>query len=176
MPIFRLPLSAALPLALLSLVPAQAAPARHHLTLPVAAPDSRQPKKVTLTDKDNGQKVMLNAGDTLIVRLKSNVTTGYSWRMAGETPDKALSSWLTMAGEPGYVPDPHAPHVVGSGGVQVFRFHAPPFKGAMEAIHAVPLMLEYRGPGDNGTGPAAKQWQVTVQVAWHEKFRKANPH
>ncbi len=160
---------AALPLVALSLVPASAAPTRRHI--PVSVQDQKHPKTVTLADKDNGRKVSLNAGDTLVVRLKSNVTTGYSWRMADGTPDTALSSWLKTSGEPLYVPDPHAPHVVGSGGTQVFRFHAPPFKGAMEAIQVVPLHLEYRGPGDNGTGPAAKQWQVTVAVARHEKFK-----
>ena len=38
-----------------------------------------------LTEAENGEEVLLDAGEQFQVRLESNASTGYSWEMAAET-------------------------------------------------------------------------------------------
>jgi len=64
----------------------------------------------------------LVVGDTLVVRLAGNPTTGYDWRVVS-----ANDALLPAAGEPVYAPSADLP---GAGGVYTFRFLA---KAAGEA-------------------------------------------
>src|SRR5690242_5907025 len=49
-----------------------------------AGPNAKPAPAITLTEQDNGRDIDLNAGETLIVRLPSNPSTGYNWIVAGE--------------------------------------------------------------------------------------------
>ena len=42
------------------------------------------PHTVTITDTDNGKDVDLTTGQTLIVKLKGNPSTGYAWSVSGD--------------------------------------------------------------------------------------------
>jgi len=46
---------------------------------PAAGP--AQGKVVTATDRDNNETIHLNVGDKLVVRLASNPSTNYSWKV-----------------------------------------------------------------------------------------------
>ena len=76
------------------------------------------PNEVRLTEKggDCGSTVELNTGDTLVLTLEGNPTTGYVWEI--ESNDPAV---LESAGEPEFNPDSEA---IGSGGTYTFRFTA----------------------------------------------------
>jgi predicted secreted protein len=74
-------------------------------------------KVQTVTEKDSGKNVGLAVGDRLIVRLKSNPTTGYSWMAV-----KLSSAALKQVGKPKYESDPDPKP--GSGGTDVFTYDA----------------------------------------------------
>ena len=42
---------------------------------------SPEPTQTSLTMRDSGRSVRLCAGDTLIIKLESNPTTGYNWQL-----------------------------------------------------------------------------------------------
>jgi inhibitor of cysteine peptidase len=77
---------------------------------------------VTATAADAGSAFTLVTGDTLVVRLDANPTTGYDWRVM--STNEAL---LPAAGEAVYASSADLP---GAGGVDTFRFLA---KAAGEA-------------------------------------------
>ena len=79
-----------------------------------------QARTVLVTDANNEKAVTLAPGDTLVVRLAANVTTGYSWNVVYDPTGP-----LTLSGKPRYVETPHAPGIVGSGGTSEFRFAVP---------------------------------------------------
>lgn len=72
---------------------------------------------ITLTQADNGKSVVLHVGQTAVITLQENPTTGYQW--AVEPSPKPLliltSSAYTTAAKPG---------LVGAGGQRVLRFQA----------------------------------------------------
>jgi len=91
------------------------------------------PNEVRLTEKggDCGSTVELNTGDTLVLTLEGNPTTGYVWEI--ESNDPAV---LESAGVPEFNPDSEA---IGSGGTYTFRFTA-------VAEGKVTLKLVYQRP------------------------------
>jgi inhibitor of cysteine peptidase len=71
---------------------------------------------ITLTAGDNGKTIELKAGDTLVIRLDENPTTGYRWAVerGGEgffEPPRAE-----------FIQNPDA--LTGAGGSRIFTFHA----------------------------------------------------
>jgi inhibitor of cysteine peptidase len=71
---------------------------------------------ITLTIGDNGKTIEVKAGDTLVIRLDENPTTGYRWAVerGGEgffDPPSAE-----------FIRDPDAK--TGAGGSRIFTFHA----------------------------------------------------
>ena len=70
--------------------------------------------EVKLDESDDGSQVALNGGQTLVVSLEGNPTTGYTWETA-EVDQKVLRE----VGEPQFEAESDA---VGSGGVQTLRF------------------------------------------------------
>ena len=70
---------------------------------------------ITLNDNDNRNNVTLNRGETVIVRLSSNPTTGYDWNLADNAPSN-----LQLVG-PSTFERPHN-NLPGAGGVRVYRF------------------------------------------------------
>jgi predicted secreted protein len=70
---------------------------------------------VVITEKDDGMPVKVVVGDTLVVRLASNPTTGYEWQTI-----KLDTDYLQSTGEPIY--ESPSTRMPGAGGTQVFTF------------------------------------------------------
>ena len=71
----------------------------------------------TLHGQDNGSTVTLNAGDSLVVELRGNASTGYAWQRTG-----SLEETILYPVEEGtYRPDRNVP---GSSGTFAFRYLA----------------------------------------------------
>lgn len=114
------------------------------------APTPRQPlATVAAEDTDNGSVVLLEQGGKLTVRLASNPTTGYSWRVA-----RMDATALRQDGEPAYAPT--APDIVGTGGFERFMF---------TALRAgeTELVLEYVRPWEQK--PADKLFHLKIRIA-----------
>jgi len=73
-----------------------------------------------VTDADKGAEIVIRDGDTLIVALSGNATTGFQWTDVTENAFPVLES----VDGPDYVPDPAPPGVGGSGGTFMFRYKA----------------------------------------------------
>ena len=70
--------------------------------------------EVKLDAGDDGSQVELNAGQTLVVSLEGNPTTGYTWE-AAELDEQVLR----QVGETEFKPESDA---IGAGGVQTLHF------------------------------------------------------
>ncbi len=101
-----------------------------------------------ITASDAGKTIDLNKGDTLVVSLEGNATTGYSWVVADPAP-----SILQQAGDFEVTPVSDA---MGAPGTIVLKF------SAVQSGQAT-LTLEYRRPWEKGVAPD-KTYEVTVVV------------
>ena len=70
--------------------------------------------EVNLDANDNGSQVELKTGQTLVISLEGNPTTGYTWEV-----DKVDEGVLRQVGEAEFEPESDA---VGAGGVQILHF------------------------------------------------------
>ena len=95
--------------------------------------------EVNLDAGDDGSQVEINAGQTLVVSLEGNPTTGYTWE-AAELDDQVLR----QVGETEFKPDSDA---IGAGGVQTLRFEA------MNSGQTT-LKLVYHRPWEEDVEPA----------------------
>ncbi|HAJ38685.1 MAG TPA: hypothetical protein DCL15_23710 [Chloroflexi bacterium] len=96
--------------------------AGYSLTVVVPPREPGASGAVAATAADAGGTFTLVTGDTLVVRLEANPTTGYDWRVVSTN-----AALLPTAGEPVYATSADLP---GAGGVDTFRFLA---KAAGEA-------------------------------------------
>jgi len=69
------------------------------------------PEQLPITTSDNGTKVNAFVGQTLVITLEGNPTTGYTWEIQGLDPTMFL-----QVGEPQFTSS--NPNLVGSGGTQ----------------------------------------------------------
>lgn len=108
------------------------------LALTVATGCSPQ-QEVKASIDDDGREMQLKKGQTLVVTLEGNPTTGYSWE-AAEPLDEQV---LRQAGEPEFKAESD---LVGAGGVQILRF---------EAVNAgqTTLKLVYHRPWEKDVEP-----------------------
>ncbi|MEP7135294.1 MAG: protease inhibitor I42 family protein [Chloroflexota bacterium] len=104
--------------------------------------------KVTITEQDAGKTITLKTGDTLIVSLEGNMTTGFSWIPATQTP-----VLLEQVGEVAVTPVSNA---IGAPGKILLQFKATE-KGQTN------LHLDYKRSWEQGVAPA-KTFDVTVVV------------
>ena len=74
-------------------------------------------QEVKASIDDDGREKQLKKGQTLVVTLEGNPTTGYSWEVAEPLDEQVLR----QAGEPEFKAESEA---LGAGGVQVLRFEA----------------------------------------------------
>jgi inhibitor of cysteine peptidase len=104
--------------------------------------------EVKLDASNNGGQKELARGQTVVLNLDSNPTTGFSWAIADV--DKNV---LRPLGDSSF--QPSNTNLTGAGGVESFRF---------EAANAglTTLKLIYRRPWETGVAPART---FTVQVA-----------
>jgi inhibitor of cysteine peptidase len=109
------------------------------VALTVATGCSSQQQEVKASIDDAGREKQLNKGQTLVVTLEGNPTTGYSWEAAEPLDEKVLR----QVGEPEFKAESEA---LGAGGVQVLRF---------EAVNAgqITLKLVYHRPWETGVEP-----------------------
>jgi inhibitor of cysteine peptidase len=115
-----------------------------------SATQSPTPGEVRLSEKegDCGSTVELNTGDTLVLTLEVNPTTGYTWEV--ESDDPAV---IESISEPEYNPDSSA---IGAGGTYTYRFRA-------VAEGQVTLRLIYHRPFETNV-PELKSCKVTINV------------
>jgi inhibitor of cysteine peptidase len=102
-----------------------------------------------ITEKNAGTTVTLESGDTLVVRLKGNLSTGYSWE--SEKKDHKL---LVMIGEPEFTPESKS--IVGSAGVITLKFKA-------VAVGKERLKLIYHRTWEKNAAPL-QTFEVTLVV------------
>jgi predicted secreted protein len=100
----------------------------------------------TLTESDTGGGFTLRTGDTLIVRLRSNPTTGYSWNLAGGAP-----ATLQLIGQPAFERPTNG--LIGASGVQVYKF-----KVVGQGSNV--LRFLYQRPFAPGGIEAARKWEA----------------
>lgn len=97
-------------------------------------PPEAGPAGLDFSMADDGHSVEVPLGAVVTIRLEGNITTGYSWQTA-QLAGEALES----LGKPDYVEKPHAPGMVGVGGVFVFKFKAvKPGKAAVRLVYLRP--------------------------------------
>lgn len=99
-------------------------------------------KEVKLDAAANGRQVELQKGQTLVITLESNPSTGYRWEVV-----ESDESILRQMGEPEFkVSDPREPPPPGAGGLEIWRF---------EATNAGQMALElvYHRPWEEGEEP-----------------------
>jgi inhibitor of cysteine peptidase len=107
---------------------------------------------VELDAGDNGAQVTVEKGQTLVVTLDSNPTTGYSWAMV-PTDDGILE----QVGEAEFSENPRSKGKVGAGGTETLRFEA-------KKTGQTRLELVYRRPWEQGEKPLETfAVQVTVE-------------
>ncbi|MGA9349804.1 MAG: protease inhibitor I42 family protein [Anaerolineae bacterium] len=83
----------------------------------VAAGCNPQQQEIKASIGDNGREMQLKKGQTLVVTLEANPTTGYSWEVAEPLDEQVLR----QVGEPEFKQESD---LVGAGGVQILRFEA----------------------------------------------------
>ena len=108
-------------------------------------PTLQMATEVTLTDTNNGQTVNLQSGQTLVISLKGNITTGYNWEVSESLPV------LQEQGSPDFKPDSGA---IGAPGVFTLRFK-------VTGSGSGKLTLVYHRPSDT-TAPPAQTYSVQV--------------
>jgi len=111
--------------------------------------DMQKPLAVTAVDK--GKTLTVKVGQEIIVSLKGNPTTGYSWSLAGIDGQA-----VALDGEVKYKEDRHPAGMVGVPGM----FHAK-FKTLKPGKSTV--RLEYRRPWEKDVKPV-ETFEVTVSV------------
>ena len=109
------------------------------------------PEPVTVGIEQSGQSVSLQVGQTMIVRLESNPTTGYTWEVKQVDP-----AVLAQQGEAEYETlETQTTPMVGQGGWQVFRFEA-------ISTGQTPLEMVYRRPWEDAPPESSFTLQVMV--------------
>jgi len=107
--------------------------------------------EVNLNAGDSGTQVGMEKGQTLVVTLDSNPSTGSRWeRVASE------DGTLQQVGEAKFRQGPWARRMVGAGGKEILRFKA-------EKAGQTDLELVYHQPWEKGVKPT-KTFAVQVVV------------
>jgi inhibitor of cysteine peptidase len=109
------------------------------IALTLATGCGPQQQEVKATIDDDGREMQLQKGQTLVVTLEGNPTTGYSWEVAEPLDEQVLR----QVGEAEFKAESEA---IGAGGVQVLRF---------EAVNAgkTTLKLVYHRPWEKDVEP-----------------------
>lgn len=107
------------------------------------------PKRVTVSEQDSGRTIRLNVGDTLLVALSSNASTGYSWELEPLRRSVLRSVSTSQAGAGG--------NLLGGGGETIFRFRA-------EGPGQTQLSLIYRRPFEENIS-LTRVFEISVSVS-----------
>jgi len=102
---------------------------------------------IVVGPRANGTTVRLRVGDSLVVRLPGNPTTGYRWVVAQRPPALRLVASRYA---------PSLPTRLGRGGTYTFRFEA-------GVTGSGRLRLAYRRPWETGK-PALRSFTLTIRA------------
>jgi inhibitor of cysteine peptidase len=105
-------------------------------------------KTTTINESDAGKTITIKTGETLVVRLEGNITTGYTWVPAEQNPQL-----LTQVGEADYKPESN---LIGAPGTIIIKFTAA--DTGQTVLH-----LDYKRPWETDTAPS-QTFEVTVIV------------
>ncbi len=98
------------------------------------------PREVLLTDVDNGNEIEVKKGQSLVISLDSNPTTGYTWELV-EQPDGQI---LQQVGEElEFKPEADR---IGAGGTQTIRFD-------VVGVGQTALKIVYHRPWETDVAP-----------------------
>jgi len=75
--------------------------------------------KTAFTEKDNGTSVNFKKGDSFQVKLESNQTTGYSWKLSDKTDEGIIAIISSI-----YETSSNDKDIAGAGGFETFSFKA----------------------------------------------------
>jgi inhibitor of cysteine peptidase len=114
-------------------------------------PNDLSTDALTVAESDSGRVVEVARGQTVVVRLNSNRSTGYRWTLAS-----SLTGVLSARGEPVYAPANAPGGAVGGGGTEAWSFVASQ-SGRQE------LRFEYRRPWERDVA-AARVLRYTIAV------------
>ncbi|WP_433657297.1 protease inhibitor I42 family protein [Nocardia sp. CA-128927] len=120
-------------------------------TSSVAPTSAKGPAAVTAGEGDNGQERRIAVGQSLVVTLPANPSTGYMWQIT-----QLDANLLQAQGDPGFKPDPNVPVAPGSGGGSVWTFVG-------KAAGITTLSMEYLRPWEQGVEPA-QTYSLTIKV------------
>lgn len=114
------------------------------------APEPAGEPPLLVTDAENGKTVDVCVGRGIVIRLKGNITTGYSWQVDGVEGDA-----VKPRGKVAYAEN-RTPGVVGAPGV---------FAAAFDAVKAgkATIKMGYKRPWEKDR-PPARTFTVTVNV------------
>ncbi len=118
---------------------------------PAAVPAAKGEPMLTVTKNDDARQLALKVGETFLVSLPENPTTGYRWEQTGDT-----SQYLSAVKDE-YVPARQGGGVVGAGGLRELTFSA-------KAPGSVKLLLRLRRSWEN-PGQAVDSFFVTVNIS-----------
>ncbi len=116
--------------------------------IPAACSQASDPV-VNISESDAGKTIELKKGNTLVVSLEGNVTTGFNWEM----DSSSAPAFLQQIGSTEVTP---ASDAVGAPGTIVLKF------SAVQTGQA-PLKLIYHRAWEKGVAPA-KTYEVSVVV------------
>lgn len=109
------------------------------LLLTGLATGCRPPSEIKVEADDSGCEIELKKGQSLIITLEANPTTGYTWELAGPLDEQILR----QVGEVEFTPESD---LVGAPGVQILRFEA-------VSVGQTNLELVYHRPWEEGVEP-----------------------
>ena len=119
---------------------------------PTPTPTST-PQEVWVTENDSEGEVTVAVGDTLVVALDSNPTTGFSWALVNISDTAVL---LNVSSEYIPHPTPEGEPMTGSGGEEIWSF-------AALAAGSADIAMQYAQPWQPEQPAATFNIRVTVE-------------
>jgi predicted secreted protein len=114
-------------------------------------PNEQSVEPITIAERDSGRVVDVARGQTVVIRLSSNRSTGHRWTLA---PGSA--GVLAALGEPVYTPASAPSGAVGKRGVEAWSFLASQ-RGRQE------LRFEYRRPWEPDAAATVLHYTIAVR-------------
>jgi inhibitor of cysteine peptidase len=105
----------------------------------------------TLTENNNGQSLNLKANNSVVIKLESNITTGFRWNLSNET-DTSIVSLVSSDYKQANTDN----KLVGAGGYETFTFKA-------NSQGNTSIILTYNKSWEEGVAPL-KTFKINVTV------------
>jgi inhibitor of cysteine peptidase len=105
----------------------------------------------TLTEGNNGQNLNLRVNEEVMIKLESNITTGFKWNLSSET-DTGIVSFISSE----YKQASTDKKLVGAGSYETFTFKA-------KSKGSTAIILTYNKPWEDGIAPL-KTFKINIVV------------